>query len=120
MPSESLAILEVDREGTGGKKEHLQFHTGMNVLVGAPNTGKTKWMETIDFLLGDNVAAEQRETDDIFMKFDSARMVAVIGGQQFRIERKWKEKGALTKVFVDDTALTLDDYYSFLLKSSWI
>ena len=66
----------------------------MNVLVGPPNTGKTKWMETIDFLLGDDPSPEHRDTDDIFLKFDVARMRAVIAGEEFGIERRWKEKGA--------------------------
>ena len=116
MPPKTLVIGEVVREGTDVKEERLQFRPGMNVLVGAPNTGKTKWMETIDFLLGDSLSAEQRETDDIFVKFDSARMIALIGGQEFKIERKWKEKGALTKVFVSDTALSLEQFHSFLLE----
>ncbi len=53
MPPKSIAILEVERDGGGPSKESIEFRLGMNVLVGPPNTGKTKWMETIDFLLGE-------------------------------------------------------------------
>src|SRR5580704_11116705 len=116
MSAKSIVIAEVVRRGADVKEDRLQFRSGVNVLVGDPNTGKTKWMETIDFLLGDSITAEQRETDDIYMKFDSANLTAHIGGDKFEIERKWKEKGALTKVFVNGEALNLEDYHSLLLK----
>jgi len=116
MPPKSIAILEVEREGGDSSRENIDFRLGMNVLVGLPNTGKTKWMETIDFLLGDDPSPEHRETDDIFLKFDVARMRAVIAGEEFGIERRWKEKGAVTKVFLGNRPLSLDDYRSFLLE----
>ena len=47
----SIAILE--RRLSTGNVESLDFKTGVNLLVGAPNTGKTKWLQTLDFLLGD-------------------------------------------------------------------
>jgi hypothetical protein len=115
MSAKSIVISEVVRRGAGVKEDRLQFRSGVNVLVGDPNVGKTKWMETIDFLLGDSIAAEQRETDDIYMKFDSANMTFSIGGDKCQVERKWKEKGALTKVFVNGNALNLEEYNSFLL-----
>jgi hypothetical protein len=116
MSTKSIVITDIVRRGADVKEDRLQFRSGVNVLVGDPNTGKTKWMETIDFLLGDSITAEQRETDDIYMKFDSANLTAHIGGDKFEIERKWKEKGALTKVFVNGEALNLEDYHSLLLK----
>lgn len=116
MPSKTILITEIVRLSADAKEERLQFHPGVNVLVGDPNTGKTKWMETIDFLLGDIISAEQRETDDIFAKFDSAQISMVIGGEKYQIERKWKEKGTFTKVFVNGDALNLEDYNALILK----
>jgi hypothetical protein len=116
MSAKSIVVTEVVRRGADVKEDLLQFRSGVNVLVGDPNTGKTKWMETIDFLLGDGVTAEQRETDDIFAKFDSAQMTVHIGGEKYDVERKWKQKGALTKVFVNGDPLNLEDYHSLLLK----
>src|ERR1700733_1141404 len=101
MATKSVVITEVVRRGADVKEDRLQFHSGVNVLVGDPNTRKTKWMETIDFLLGDSITAEQRETDDIYMKLDSPHLTAHVGGEKYEIERKWKERGALTKVFVN-------------------
>jgi recombinational DNA repair ATPase RecF len=98
MSTKSVVITEVVRRRADVKEDRLLFQSGVNVLVGDPNTGKTKWMETIDFLLGDSITPEQRETDDIYMKYDSAHMTAHIGGDKYEIARRWKEKGVLTKV----------------------
>jgi len=116
MATKSMAILEIEREGATAQKERIEFRLGMNVLVGSPNTGKTKWMETIDFLLGDDLTPEQRDTDDIFVKFDSAKMKAVVGDQNVSVERRWREKGSITKVFLDGSSVSLDDYRGFLLE----
>lgn len=116
MSAKTIVINTIVRQGSAAKQEHLDFLPGVNVLVGDPNTGKTKWLETIDFLLGDNISAEQRESDDIFTKFDSARMDAIIGDETFNIERKWKEKGAVGKVFVNGESFSLESYQALLLK----
>ena len=47
MTDRTLLIQAVSRR-TANETESLQFQPGMNVLVGEPNTGKTKWLETID------------------------------------------------------------------------
>ncbi len=116
MSTGTIAIRETVRQGSDAEEERLTFQPGVNLLVGAPNTGKSKWMETIDFLLGDSISAEQRETDDVFVKFNSAQMSAVIGGQEFQVERRWKEKGAHNKVFVNGEAISLEEYRGLLLK----
>ena len=111
----TITITDAVRH-SGTEEDRIEFKPGVNTLVGLPNTGKSKWMETIDFLLGDAITAEQRETDDIFVKFDSARLTATIGGDNYEVERKWKEKGSLGKVFVNGQTLALEEYQSLLLK----
>jgi hypothetical protein len=41
------------RELATGNSEELAFEVGVNLLVGRPNTGKTRWLQTLDYLLGD-------------------------------------------------------------------
>ena len=48
-----LSISRLERRLSIGNTEELTFVPGVNVLVGRPNTGKTKWLQTLDFLLGD-------------------------------------------------------------------
>src|ERR1700737_4888547 len=113
MPENTIVIADATRQGSA-EEDRIEFRRGVNVLIGPPNTGKSKWMETIDFLLGDNVSAEQRETDDIFVKFDSAQLTVIAGGEKYQVERKWKEKGSVSKVFVNGEGLPLDQYQSLL------
>ena len=50
----TLVINQVWRRTTDGNVEALDLSAGVNLIVGGPNTGKTKWLETIDYLLGDS------------------------------------------------------------------
>ena len=51
LPRMSVTLLE--RRLSTGNVESLTLEPGVNLLVGPPNTGKTKWLQTLDFLLGD-------------------------------------------------------------------
>jgi hypothetical protein len=53
MSQPYLSIASLERRLATGNVEFLTFEPGVNVLVGRPNTGKTKWLQTFDFLLGD-------------------------------------------------------------------
>jgi hypothetical protein len=53
MTTAFLSISRLERRFATGNVEELSFEPGVNVLVGRPNTGKTKWLQTLDFLLGD-------------------------------------------------------------------
>src|SRR5215831_12659004 len=87
----TVVINEISRAAGRERRNHLVFRPGVNIIVGARNAGKTKWMETIDYLMGDDISAEQRTTDDIFVKYDSARMTMVVNNAEMEVERRWKE-----------------------------
>jgi hypothetical protein len=48
-----ISIGRIERRLSTRNTEPLQFAPGVNLLVGRPNTGKTKWLQTFDYLLGD-------------------------------------------------------------------
>lgn len=48
-----LIVTRLERRLPTEHIEHLDFREGVNLLVGRPNTGKTKWLQTLDFLLDD-------------------------------------------------------------------
>ncbi len=58
MSTKGFQITRATRRRRNGGGESLTFKPGVNVIVGEPNTGKTRWLETIDFLLGDDGKAE--------------------------------------------------------------
>ena len=109
MSAPFLSIRSLERRLAAGNVEHLTFEAGVNVFVGRPNTGKTKWLQTLDFLLGDTGANpyEQSDEEGLAEKYDAASTTICIGDETFRIERRWREAGAKGKVFLLDGAQRL-------------
>jgi hypothetical protein len=118
MSTKKLSITSVTRKRLDGDIEELAFSSGVNVLVGEGNTGKTKWFETIDYLMGDEVSAEERKDPDnvLFSLFEKASAVLDIGGEKLNIERRWKEIGSLGKVYVNGVPEDTRDFCHRLMR----
>ena len=118
MSGPFLSIRRVDRKLWNGTTEALEFEDGVNVLVGVPNTGKTKWLQTLDFLLGDSGTNPFENSSDptLAEKYDAASASLLIGEEQFLVERRWKEAGAKTKLFVNNSGMSPSDFQVLLLE----
>ena len=118
MSNPFLSISRLDRQLANGESEHLDFEPGVNLLVGPPNTGKTKWLQTLDFLLGDDGQNpfEGAEETGLDKKFDAAGADIIIGQESFRIDRRWRQAGAKTKVFVDEEGMGDRDFQHWLME----
>jgi hypothetical protein len=117
MIGKTLLIKELTRKQDGSADESISLLPGANVVVGEPNTGKSKWLRTIDYLLGDDLSAPERtDPDDIFTKYHSAAALLIVSGEEVQVERRWTENRAMGKVFVNDEALALDEYRSTLME----
>lgn len=68
----TMRIEEVIRVPESGEPEALTFGPGVTLLVGPPNAGKTKWLNFIDFVLGDTNGPEDTLGDDLAAKYRSA------------------------------------------------
>lgn len=115
MRSKRLTILEVERHSAHSKTENLSFKPGVNLIVGRPNTGKTKWLTLMDFALGSKKAAEDALSNRIAEKYDVIRMLARLGTETVVLERRWKEPGAKHKIFIDDRPVRAQDFSTFML-----
>jgi hypothetical protein len=118
MNDHFLRIVSLERQLATGNVEQLDFEVGVNLLVGRPNTGKTKWLQTLDFLLGDQgehpfVGAEDTGLPD---KYDSAAVTVDISNERYRVERRWREAGAKSKVFVNGEGMPARDFQHWLLE----
>lgn len=118
MTQLALSIGRLERRLSAGSSEYLQFEPGVNLLVGRPNTGKTKWLQTLDFLLGDpgENPFEGSEEEGLANKYDAASVELVIGEEHLQIERRWREPGARTKIFVDGDGMTARDFQQLLMR----
>lgn len=118
MTAAFLSIAKLERRFATGNVEEMTFQCGVNVLVGRPNTGKTKWLQTLDFLLGDpgGNPFEGTEEEGLEEKYDAAAAEIRIGDEGFRIERRWREPGGKGKIHVDDLAMSPKDFQHWLLE----
>ncbi|HVJ26090.1 MAG TPA: hypothetical protein VM493_01065 [Vicinamibacterales bacterium] len=118
MSNAFLRVSSLDRRLATGNVETLAFEAGVNVFVGPPNTGKTKWLQTLDFLLGDPGANpyESADAEGLAEKYEAAGAWLQIGDECHRIERRWREPGAKGKVFVDDVGMLAREFQHWLME----
>lgn len=114
----TLVINEVSRRTVEGNVEALQLSAGVNIIVGDPNTGKTKWLETIDYLLGDTGDDPYAVADDDALtdKYEAAGLRFTVGGKNHYVERRWREQGGKGRILLDDEALSTKEYQHFLMR----
>src|ERR1700758_4377152 len=100
-----LIIKKITRTTNDGVKEFLEFTSGVNVLEGNPNAGKTVWMNMIDFLLGDTspveeaIGNEDSQAQKLFDKYVSIEGIIQIDDKEITLERRWQEPGLKSKIF---------------------
>lgn len=111
----SLIIRRLVRSGSGIADDQLSFNNGVNVLVGRPNTGKTKWLQMLDYAFGSDSPPKEAFGEDLAEKFSRIEVTAEIDGEPLLIERRWHEPGNRTKVFVDGQAMGEREFSTLLL-----
>ncbi len=118
MNTPFLRIVRLERRLSTGNVEELVFFPGVNLIVGPPNTGKTKWLQTLDFLLGDpgENPFEGAEETGLAEKYEAAAVEFALNGEVVRLERKWREPGAKTKIFVMDAAMPAREFQHWLME----
>lgn len=110
----SLRIVSLSRSGGSGE-ESLQFTTGVNLIVGPPNTGKTKWLQTLDYLFADPGTPEDTLGDVLASKYTQASAILSIGNEDLHIERRWTEAGNRGKIIVNDHPMLASEFSDLLL-----
>jgi hypothetical protein len=116
MSDRAILIREISRVPANGLAEKIVFRQGVNVIVGPPNTGKSKWLRMLDYLFGDDGAPQEVFGEDLAEKYDSVWMTVHLNGEDLTVQREWKKPGVLTKVSVNGVSLTRDQYSELLMK----
>ena len=112
-----LSVQNIARQLATGKAEDLAFEPGVNLLVGRPNTGKTRWLQTLDYLLvdsGENPFEGAQEAG-LADKYVAASAKLLIGEECIRVERRWREARAKTKVFVGAEGMSAAEFQQWLM-----
>lgn len=118
MSDVMMRVGKLTRVLMDGSDESLEFSAGVNVLVGVPNTGKTKWLNTLDYLLGDNGEQpfEGAEEEGLSEKYQAASVELVIGETQLLVQRNWVKPGAKSKISIDGETMSPKEFQQMILK----
>lgn len=113
-----LSVCSIFRELSNGHDEDIRFKSGVNLIVGEPNTGKTMWLQTLDYVLGGagENPFESHDEHGLNEKYETAGVELHIGDEQFLVERRWRERGFKSKVIVNDYPLDAQDFQQLLLE----
>lgn len=111
----TLFIKKLTRSSETGPVESLEFTRGVNIITGQPNAGKTVWLKMLDYALGDRSEPEKAFDPALVEKYDSITVEIEINGEILVIVRDWKKRGMRTKVTVNDTSMSVDEFSAFLL-----
>jgi rubrerythrin len=93
--------------------ENLLLEDGVNLLVGPPNTGKTKWLQMIDFLLGDTDVPEKEFGPELAAKYKEIAVELAIGGQTHELKRNWFRPGQRGKLTIDGNLVDAEEFSAF-------
>lgn len=116
-----IIIQNVSRTTVEGVVEKLELKPGVNILQGPPNSGKTVWLNIIDFLMGDTgpieevLANEDSHGKKLYEKYTSASMIVNIGDKELIIERKWNEQGSRGKIYINGATMQAADFSDYIL-----
>lgn len=111
-----MTLLRLERQLSSGASEALTFSHGVNLFIGPPSSGKTTWLQTFDYLLGDTGENLYEDEAALADKYVSACAHLSINGEVFIIQRRWKEKGSKSKVYVGDEAMPAKDFQHWLMQ----
>lgn len=117
MTRKYLSVLAIERVLNSGEiVETLPLKPGVNLLIGSPNTGKTKWLQMLDHLLGDPDSFDQAFDEELASKYQSTAAILQIGDDEIRVERRWKAPGSKSKVYVDGKEMSAKDFQHRLME----
>lgn len=97
MVGKHLWIETVERFPESDANDSLGFKQGVNVIVGDLNSGKTTWLQMVDFLFGDSGGPEQAFDEELVEKYEGIKAKIHIGESEYAIERNWKTPGCKQK-----------------------
>lgn len=115
MTAKTLCIKNAARYPRQEEYDVLALKEGVNVIVGEMNAGKTKWLQMIDFVLGDPDSAEDAFDKELADIYERITLMLKIGSEEFEVERRWKEAGTKSKIFVNKEGMTAKQFSEFIL-----
>jgi hypothetical protein len=111
-----LLIHSLARAQRDGTDETLSFVTGVNVIVGQQNSGKSTWLKMLDFLLFDTDSAKARFDSAIVSKYRSVSADMTVGDRRLLLTRQWDDEGGRSVHLIDGERVASPEAESLLLQ----
>lgn len=108
-------IVELIRIFKSDEEEKLKFTIGVNLMEGNPNTGKTTWLQCLNYLLGAENPVEHYFTDDFTEKYRSIKGVFIVNNRTVIITRDWTVQNQKSKTFYNGEKYKSDELQKKLL-----
>jgi hypothetical protein len=113
-PPRTFSVVELVRTPELGPEDRLSFVTGVNVIVGMPNTGKSKWLQMLNYLLVSEDSPADAFGEDIAAKYTSLKAKLVVAGEVMEVERRWDAGNPKNRVYVNGDKSTVKDFLLLL------
>jgi hypothetical protein len=108
-------ILELARISREGTEEKLLFQSGVNLIEGGPNTGKTTWLQCLNYLLGSENPIDHYFSDRFIDKYRSIKGLFKIHSGNIQIERDWTISGEKSKIRLNGELKSSDQFQRDIL-----
>jgi predicted nucleic acid-binding Zn-ribbon protein len=113
----TLWVRQILRTPEQGPEDRLELMQGVNLLVGVPNTGKSRWLRMLDYVLGDDKKPEEAFGEDVARKYTGLQARVMVAGNEWTIERQWGDEKHITKLVVNGESMTRDSFTAKLMSA---
>ena len=110
----TFSVVELVRTPEHGTEDRLCFEPGVNVIVGMPNTGKSKWLQMLNYLLVSEDTPADAFGEDIAAKYTSLKATLTVAGEVLEIERRWGGSDPKNRVYVNGDKSTVKEFLLLL------
>lgn len=94
--------------------DELTFDDGLNLLIGPPNSGKSKWLQTLDWVMGDTGSVDDALSAELAGRFRAMGADLRIGDHLWKLERQ-TELGLRGRILVNDRPASASEFSDVLL-----
>ncbi|MCZ2340448.1 MAG: hypothetical protein LC104_01470 [Bacteroidales bacterium] len=110
MTARTFIVNELVRSPEQGPEDRLTFTTGVNVIVGMPNTGKSKWLQMLNYLLVSEDAPADVFGEVVAAKYSSLKGTLTLAGDSLEVERRWDSNTPKNRIFVNGEVTNIKEF----------
>jgi hypothetical protein len=116
MMSRRLSIEKLSRTVASGETEFIHFKSGVNVIVGPQNAGKSTWLRMFDYLMGEPESAVETFDPVPANKYRAVASTMRFGEETVELERQWIEGGRRSQMTLNGEPFVVADIQKYILK----